>query len=74
MLFIEEVFIKIQGKQHYLWRAVAQDGEGVDVFLKNRRDAKAAVSTRLFPRACFHAPVYNLFNPGRHLVSAETYR
>lgn len=40
--FINEVFAKIQGKQHYLWRAVDQDGEVVDVFLQKRRDAKAA--------------------------------
>ena len=25
--FLDEVFIKINGKQHYLWRAVDQDGE-----------------------------------------------
>ena len=31
--FIDEVFVKIQGRQHYLWRAVDQDGEVVDVFL-----------------------------------------
>jgi putative transposase len=42
--FIDEVFVKIQGKQHYLWRAVDQDGEVVDVFLQSRRDGKAAVS------------------------------
>jgi len=30
--FIDEVFVKIAGKQHYLWRAVDQDGEVVDVF------------------------------------------
>tara|TARA_R110002073_G_scaffold265846_1_gene428886 strand:+ start:210 stop:518 length:309 start_codon:yes stop_codon:yes gene_type:complete len=29
--FIDEVFIRIDGKQHYLWRAVDQDGEIVDV-------------------------------------------
>jgi len=46
--FIDEVFVKIQGKQHYLWRAVDQDGEVVDVFLQPRRDAKAA--KRLFKR------------------------
>ena len=34
--------MKIQGKQHYLWRAVDQDGEVVDVFLQKRRDGKAA--------------------------------
>jgi putative transposase len=25
--YIDEVFVKINGKQHYLWRAVDQDGE-----------------------------------------------
>lgn len=40
--FLDEVFVKIQGKQHYLWRAVDQDGEVVDVFLQPRRDAKTA--------------------------------
>jgi putative transposase len=40
--FIDEVFVKIQGRRHYLWRAVDQDGEVVDVFLQNRRDGKAA--------------------------------
>jgi|TARA_B110001454_G_scaffold105436_1_gene99231 putative transposase len=139
--FIDEVFIKIQGKQHYLWRAVDQDGEVVDVFLQKRRDAKAAkrffkrmlkkhkreprkivtdklrsygvAHRELIPDSIHdtskcannraelshqptrvrergmrkfksvkqaqrflnaHAAVYNLFNLGRHLVSAETYR
>jgi len=40
--YIDEVFVKIGGKQHYLWRAVDQDGEVVDVFLQTRRDGKAA--------------------------------
>ena len=40
--FIDEVFVKINGKQHYLWRAVDQDGEVVDVFLQKRRDGAAA--------------------------------
>ena len=46
--FIDEVFVKIDGKQHYLWRAVDQDGEVVDVFLQRRRDGKAA--KRFFKR------------------------
>ena len=139
--FIEEVFLKIQGKQHYLWRAVDQDGEVVDVFLQKRRDARAAKRffkrllkklkgeprkivtdklrsygvahrelipdsihdtsqyankraelshepTRMRARGMrkfksmhqaqrflgAHAAVYNLFNLGRHLISAENYR
>jgi putative transposase len=139
--FIDEVFVKIQGEQHYLWRAVDQDGEVVEVFIQKRRDGKAAkrffgrllkkhkgvpreivtdklrsygVAHRKFmPEALHntqqyannraelshqptrvrergmrkfksveqaqrflsaHASVYNLFNLGRHLVSAENYR
>ena len=47
-LFIDEVFVKIRGQQHYLWRAVDQDGEVVDVLLQARRDGKAA--KRFFKR------------------------
>ncbi len=141
IFFIDEVFVKIGGKQHYLWRAVDQDGEVVDVFLQKRRDGKAAKRffnrllkvhkgaprkivtdklrsygvahrelipetihdtsqyannraelshqpTRVRERGMrrfksvkqaqrflnIHAAVYNLFNLGRHLVSAKTYR
>ncbi|MBT3832645.1 MAG: IS6 family transposase [Gammaproteobacteria bacterium] len=139
--FIDEIFIKIGGKQHYLWRAVDQDGEVVDVFLQKKRDGQAAKRffkrilkkkkgdprkivtdklrsygaahrkliaetihstekyannraelshqpTRVRERSIrkfkfmkqtqrflsTHAAVYNFFNLGRHLVSAETYR
>ena len=34
--------IQINGKQHYLWRAVDQDGEVVDVYLQTKRDGAAA--------------------------------
>ncbi|MGK0173474.1 MAG: putative transposase [Gammaproteobacteria bacterium] len=40
--FLDEVFVKIQGKQLYMWWAVDQDGEVVDVFLQTRRDGKPA--------------------------------
>ncbi len=40
--YIDEVFVKINGKQHYLWRAVDQDGEAVDVYLQAKRDGTAA--------------------------------
>ena len=139
--FIDEVFIKINGVQHYLWRAVDQDGDVVDVFLQKRRDSQAAkrffkrliTSNRGNPRKVVtdklgsyrvahrdlipdtihdtsqyannraelshqptrvrergmrkfksiyqaqrflsaHAEVYNLFNLGRHLVSAKNYK
>ena len=139
--FIDEVFVKIDGIQHYLWRAVDQDGEVVDVFLQSRRDGKAAkrffrrllkihrneprkivtdklrsygvAHRELIPETIHntsqyannraelshqptrvrergmrrfksmqqaqrfltvHAAVYNLFNLGRHHVSAKNYR
>jgi len=139
--YIDEVFVKIQGKQQYLWRAVDQDGEVVDVYLQTRRDRAAAKRffkrllknhhdeprkivtdklrsygvahrelipdtihdtsqyannraelshqpTRVRERGMrrfksmqqaqrflsVHAMVYNLFNLGRHLVSAKHYR
>ena len=40
--FIDEVFVKIQGEMQYLWRAVDQDGEVVEVLVQARRDSKAA--------------------------------
>ena len=46
--YIDEVFIKINGKQHYLWRAVDQDGEVVDVHLQAKRDG--APAKRFFRR------------------------
>lgn len=139
--FIDEVFVKIDGERHYLWRAVDQDGEVVDVFLQKRRIGTAAKrffkrllkkhrseprkivtnklrsygvahrelvpdsihdtsqyannraelshqSTRVRERGIrkfksitqaqrflgVHSAVYNLFNLGRHLISASHYR
>ncbi len=139
--YIDEVFVKIHGKQHYLWRAVDQDGEVVDVFLQTRRDGATAkrffkrllrnhrneprkivtdklksygfAHRELIPESIHdtsqyannraelshqptrarergmrrfksiqqaqrflnaHVAVYNLFNLGRHLVSAKNYR
>ena len=46
--YIDEVFVNINGKQHYLWRAVDQDGEVVDVYLQAKRDGAAA--KRFFKR------------------------
>jgi putative transposase len=39
---LEEVFCKINGKSVYLWRAVDQDGETLDVLVQKRRNARAA--------------------------------
>ena len=39
---LDEVFVKINGERHYLWRAVDQDGNVLDVLVQSKRDAKAA--------------------------------
>ena len=139
--YIDEVFVKINGKQQYLWRAVDQEGDVIDVFLQSRRDGTAAkrffkrllrghggepreivtdklrsygvAQRELIPETIhntaryannraelshqptrvrergmrrfkstaqaqrfltIHAAVYNLFNLGRHLVSAGHYK
>ena len=36
--YLDEVFIKIQGELHYLWRAVDQDGDTIDILVQKRRN------------------------------------
>ena len=40
---LDEVFGQINGQQHYLWRAVDQDGHVLDILVQPRRDKRAAV-------------------------------
>ena len=40
---LDEVFVKINGETHYLWRAVDHEGEVLEVFVSKRRDRKAAL-------------------------------
>jgi len=40
---LDEVVVKINGKQHYLWRAVDHEGEVLESFVTKRRDRKAAL-------------------------------
>jgi putative transposase len=39
---LDEVFLTIQGARHYLWRAVDQDGNGLDILVQRRRNKAAA--------------------------------
>ncbi len=39
---LDEVFIRINGATHYLWRAVDQDGNVLDILVQGRRDTAAA--------------------------------
>ena len=40
---LDEVFVRINGETHYLWRAVDHEGEVLEVFVTKRRDRKAAL-------------------------------
>ena len=40
---LDEVFVKINGERHYLWRAVDHEGEVLESFVTKTRDKKAAL-------------------------------
>ncbi len=40
--YLDELFLTIQGRRQYLWRAVDQDGDVIDILLQLRRDRRAA--------------------------------
>ena len=40
---LDEMFMKINGEQHYLWRAVDHEGEVLESFVTKTRDKKAAL-------------------------------
>src|SRR5262249_30409916 len=39
---LDEMFVTIRGQRHYLWRAVDQDGEVLDILVQKHRDQRAA--------------------------------
>ena len=39
---LDELYLKIDGCNQHLWRAVDQDGEVIDIFVQSHRDARAA--------------------------------
>jgi len=41
--YLDEVFITIRGQLHYLWRAVDQDGEVIDILVQKRKDKRSAL-------------------------------
>ena len=40
---LDEVYVKINGKTHYLWRAVGHEGEVLESFVTKKRDKSAAL-------------------------------
>jgi transposase-like protein len=47
--FVDETYVKVNGAWRYVYRAIDQDGQVIDVLLTHRRDAAAA--RRFFSRA-----------------------
>ena len=40
---LDELFVNIQGRQQYLWRAVDEDGDVLDILVQSRRNRRAAI-------------------------------
>lgn len=59
---LDEVFIAINGEQHYLWRAVDQDGNVLDILVQRRRNKAAA-------RKCFRRRLKGLRYVPRVLIA-----
>jgi transposase-like protein len=52
--FVDETYVKVAGRWRYLYRAVDQYGQVIDVLLSEQRDTAAA--RRFFTRALTHGP------------------
>ena len=54
---LDEVFLTIRGTRHYLWRAVDQDGNILDILVQRRRDKHAAKTfLRKLLKGCRYVP------------------
>ncbi len=54
---LDEVFLKINGKTHYLWRAVDQEGNVLDILVQSRRNKAAAKKFfRKLLKGCEYVP------------------
>src|ERR671916_687613 len=54
---LDEVFLTINGKKHYLWRAVDQDGNVLDILVQSRRNKAAATKFfRKLLKGCQYVP------------------
>ncbi|HZZ23169.1 MAG TPA: DDE-type integrase/transposase/recombinase, partial [Roseiarcus sp.] len=83
---LDEVFVKVNGKLFYLWRAVDHEGEVLDAVITSKRDKAAALRRReramqrfrslktLQKFSSVHAQVHNQFNHERHLVPRQIYK
>ncbi len=60
---LDEMFVKINGETHYLWRAVDHEGEILESYVTKKRDKKAALK---FLRKALkqHGPAEKLITDG----------
>lgn len=67
---IDEVFVKINGETHYLWRAVDHEGTILDCYVTKKRDRKAALKVlkSSYPDTANH------FNHQRHLETRDHFK
>ena len=47
--YLDELFVTIQGQRQYLWRAVDQDGDVIDILVQPRRDRRARTRRDVMP-------------------------
>ncbi len=66
---LDEVFVKINGERHYLWRAVDHEGEVLESYVTKKRDKSAAL--RFFKKALKrHGKVETIVTDGLRSYSA----
>ncbi len=53
---LDEVFLKIDGQRHYLWRAVDQDGNILDILVQRRRNKAAKKFFHKLLKRCHYVP------------------
>jgi transposase, IS6 family len=65
--FVDETYVKVSGTWRYVYRAVDQNGQVIDVFLSKRRDLKAATSIFLGAIAS-HGEPYEITTDRAHAL------
>jgi putative transposase len=43
--FLDELFVTIQGQRHYLWRAVDDDGDAIDILVQSQEPISTVFAT-----------------------------
>ena len=57
---LDEVFVKVNGERHYLWRAVDHEGEVLESYVTKKRDKKAALKFMKKAMRRYGSPIKSL--------------